>query len=60
VSLEDIEKQIRNCTRCGENRFCPFLTYNGVKGFYGDKDYIFVAAQPSESVFPTQWDERLN
>jgi len=59
VSLEDLKVNISNCNSCGENRFCPFPTYNDVKGFYGDKDYIFVAAQPSESIFPTKWDERL-
>lgn len=59
MSFEGLEEQIRNCTRCGENRFCPFPTYQGVKGFYGDKDYIFVAGQPSESIFPTRWDKRL-
>ena len=30
-----------------------------MKGFYGDKDCIFVAAQPSLTIFPSQWDERL-
>ena len=59
MSLEDLKKRISKCDKCGENLFCPFPTYEGVKGFCGDRDYVFVAAQPSMSVFPTRWDERL-
>ena len=59
MSLEDLKKRIGKCEKCGKNLFCPFPIYKSVKGFYGDKDCVFVAAQPSMSVFPTRWDERL-
>ena len=59
MSLEDLKKRISRCKKCGENLFCPFPIHKSVKGFYGDKDYVFVAAQPSMSIFPTRWDERL-
>lgn len=59
MSFGDLRKHISECNCCGKNFFCPFPTYKGVKGFYGDKDYIFVAAQPSMTIFPSEWDERL-
>lgn len=47
-----MRKRICKCSRCGENEFWWFPSINGVKGFYGDKDYIFVCPQPHKGEFP--------
>lgn len=60
MKLEDLRIRISKCNRCGKNKFWYFPTINGVKGFYGDKDYIFAATQPHLGRFPnTQNDRRL-
>lgn len=51
MSLEALRKRIRKCRRCGENRFWGFPTEYGVRGFEGDKDYIFACPQPHEGKF---------
>jgi len=54
-----LKKRIAKCNRCGKNSFCPFPSFNGVKGFGGDRDYIFAAAQPTFGEFGTKGDRRL-
>lgn len=51
MSFEDLKKRISKCNRCGKNRFWHFPTCKGVKGFFGDKEYIFVCPQPHEGIF---------
>jgi len=55
VSLEALENRIRKCSRCGKNHVWLFPSRDGVKGFRGSKEYIFVAPQPHEGEFP-YWD----
>lgn len=52
MSFENLKKVISKCNRCGKNLFWHFPAKNDVKGFYGDKDYIFVAPQPHLGEFP--------
>jgi uracil-DNA glycosylase len=51
MSLEDLEKRISECDRCGKNRFWYFPPYKQVDGFLGDKEYVFVCSQPHEGEF---------
>jgi hypothetical protein len=51
MSMEILGKKIKYCRRCSKNRFWNFPEYNGVKGFLGDKTYIFVCSQPHKGVF---------
>jgi len=60
MSLEYLRDRISKCNRCGKNNFWYFPSIDGVKGFYGDKEYIFVATQPHLGDFPrTHNDIRL-
>ena len=52
MSLEALENRIRKCNRCGKNHVWLFPSRDGVKGFHGSKEYIFVAPQPHEGPFP--------
>jgi uracil-DNA glycosylase family 4 len=51
MSMENLRKKIEKCKACGKNRFWYFPEYNGVKGFLGEKTYIFVCSQPHEGSF---------
>ena len=51
MSLQALENRIRKCNRCGKNYVWLFPTHDGVKGFHGSKEDIFVAPQPHEGKF---------
>jgi uracil-DNA glycosylase len=51
MSLEDLKERMRECDRCGQNRFWNFPSCKHVDGFFGNKEYVFVCSQPHEGKF---------
>lgn len=49
--LENLKERIGQCNRCGKNRFWHFPTCEGVSGFFGDEECVFVCSQPHEGDF---------
>jgi hypothetical protein len=63
MSLEQLARRVKRCKKCSQkNRFWYFPSCNGVSGFFGEKNYIFVCSQPHEGEFDPltlRFDRRL-